>query len=70
MKKIQTGVLVFVVILLIASCTKTETSPPSAAETNAILLAGAKGGSGKNWTLSVATGSLNGGTAGNLSFFS
>ncbi len=65
MKKIQAGLLMFVVILLIASCTKTETTPPSGAETNAILLAGAKGAS-KSWTLSSATGSLNGGSAGAL----
>lgn len=51
--------LPFVVLL---SCSKSSTTPPSAAETNAVLLAGTKGGS-KSWNLTSATVSLNGGIA-------
>ncbi len=61
MKSILTNAIVFAVILLIASCTKTETTP-SAAETNGTLLAGAKGAS-KSWSLVSITQSVNGGTA-------
>src|SRR5258706_6842680 len=62
MKTIQKGLLVFVAILVVVSCTKKETTPPTAGETNGTLLAGAKGAS-KSWSLTSATVSVNGGSA-------
>src|SRR5437879_2171082 len=59
MKIVRCSILVYV--LLFTSCTKTENNP-SAAETNATLLAGPKGGN-KTWNLTSATASINGGVA-------
>ena len=61
MKAIQRCIMVIIAIVLIDSCTKKETTPPSAAETNGTLLAGAKGAS-KNWNLTSMLGSVNGST--------
>jgi hypothetical protein len=52
-------------IALFFSCSKTEVKP-SAAETNGVLLAGAKGSS-KTWQISSATGSFNSGSIQTLS---
>jgi len=49
-------------VVVLLSCSKSSTTPPSAAETNAVLLAGAKGGN-KSWSLTSATVSVNGGVA-------
>lgn len=49
-------------MVVLLSCSKSSTTPPSAAETNAVLLAGAKGGN-KSWNLTSATVSVNGGVA-------
>ena len=61
MKSIQ-KTLIVVSALLIVSCTKKETTPPSAAEVNAGLLAGTKGSS-KKWKLTSISESINGGAA-------
>lgn len=52
--KIYWSVAVTVISVLIVSCSKSSTTSPSAAETNATLLAGTKGGS-KTWALSSIT---------------
>src|SRR5581483_8568338 len=49
MKKVLNSVLLFVSLAIIISCSKKDT-PPSAGETNGVLLAGAKGSS-KSWSL-------------------
>jgi hypothetical protein len=62
MKSIQKSVGVFAIVLIIASCTKKETTPPTAGETNSLLLAGAKGAS-KSWAIASISQSENGGAA-------
>ena len=61
MKLIGAVLLSCVVALMVLSCSK-DSAKPSAAENNAVLLAGAKGSS-KAWTLSQYTEAKNGGTA-------
>lgn len=65
MKNVQKGLFVFVAILIIASCSKKETTPPTAGETNSLLLAGAKGSS-FSWKLTGMQGSVAGGTAADI----
>jgi hypothetical protein len=62
MKNIHKGLVGFIVILMVVSCSKKETTPPTAGETNSALLAGAKGSS-FNWKLTQMQGSVNGGVA-------
>ncbi len=50
MKTIQKGLAGLIAILIIVSCSKKDTTPPTGAETNATLLAGAQGGS-KSWKI-------------------
>ncbi len=61
MKKMQKGLVGFILILMVVSCTKKETTPPTAGETNSLLLAGAKGSS-FNWKLTGIQGSEGGST--------
>jgi hypothetical protein len=63
MKLISASVLSLVVVLLVLSCSKD--SKPSAAETNAVTLAGAKGSS-KVWMISTLSLSTNGAAAQDL----
>lgn len=56
----------FVLLGLFFSCTKTEVKP-TVAETNGVLLAGAKGSS-KTWQMTSATLSVNSGTTQPISF--
>jgi len=60
MKTVSTG-LSILIILVIASCSK-EKASPSLADSNGVLLAGAKGAS-KSWKLASISESVNGGTA-------
>jgi len=60
MKSIYSLIL-FSSVVLITSCSKTETAT-SAAETNAVLLAGTKGGS-KSWHLASVSAVINGGAS-------
>src|SRR5579872_5231711 len=62
MNTLQKGLAGFIAILFIVSCSKKDTTPPTGAETNATLLAGAKGGS-KSWKITSLTQTVNGGTA-------
>jgi hypothetical protein len=57
MKKIQVSLLAAAVVALLFSCSKEST--PSAAETNSVLLAGAKGGT-KSWKIDSLLFSKNG----------
>ena len=61
MKLIGASVLSCVIALMVLSCSK-DSAKPSAAESNAVLLAGAKGQS-KAWTLSQYTEAKNGAAA-------
>ncbi len=61
MKTIQKSGLVVVAMLIIASCTKKETTPPTAGATNSILLAGAKGAS-ISWKIASISQAANGTT--------
>jgi hypothetical protein len=61
MKKVQNGLIVFIALVIVASCTKKETTPPSAGQTNAVLLAGAKNAT-KSWSLVSITEIDNGGS--------
>lgn len=61
MKLIGASILSCVMALLVLSCSK-ESAKPSAAESNAVLLAGAKGSS-KSWTISQFTQAKNGAAA-------
>jgi hypothetical protein len=65
MKKLN-NFLLFLGLVIIVSCTKKETTPPSAGETNAITLAGAKGSS-KIWSIVSISESINGGAAQTVS---
>jgi hypothetical protein len=61
MKTTQKGLIGFIAIMVIVSCSKKETTPPTGAETNATLLAGANGGS-KSWKITSISQSANGST--------
>jgi hypothetical protein len=61
MKTIQKGLITFFSVLIIISCTKTETTPPTGADKNATLLAGAKGGS-KSWKITSISQASGGST--------
>lgn len=65
MKTIQKGLVVFIAILTVVSCTKKETTPPTAGETNSLLLAGAKGSS-FSWKLTGMQGSVGGSAAADI----
>ncbi len=62
MKSIQKSLLVFLAVIVITSCTKKETTPPTVGETNSLLLAGTKGAS-KTWKIISISQSINGGAA-------
>ncbi|HTH56785.1 MAG TPA: hypothetical protein VL728_12125 [Cyclobacteriaceae bacterium] len=62
MKKLLYPFLCLSVLLIVDSCTKKETTPPSVGETNAVLLAGAKGSS-KSWNLVSISEAIDGGLA-------
>jgi hypothetical protein len=53
---IQKGLVALMVILVAFSCSKKETTPPTAGETNSLLLAGAKGSS-FSWKITGIQGS-------------
>ena len=65
MKSIQKGLIGLMVILMVVSCSKKETTPPTAGETNSLLLAGAKG-STFNWRLTLMQGSVSGGAPADI----
>lgn len=59
--KTVSGSLSIIMVLIIASCSK-EKASPTLADSNGVLLAGAKGSS-KSWKLASISESVNGGTA-------
>jgi len=61
MNAIRKSIILFAIVLIIASCTKKETSPPTVGESNSLLLAGTKGAS-KSWKIASISQSENGGT--------
>ncbi len=61
MKIIQKSALVFIVIMIVVSCTKKETAPPTAGATNSVLLAGPKGSS-ISWKIASISLAVNGTT--------